>query len=479
MALLRKEVADDPDAPKSYQYEAVTPQGVRVKAKMAAPSAYAVSSALQTDGWIPITIDRVADTVWNIDVMAWGKDRPLKLPLERIANFARQFHQLLQAGVSIPKAIASLGEEEEPKFSALCEDISSRVAGGQPLSKAFAEYPACFDEVFCSYVEAGEQTGSLKDNMARLAHMLEKRVSLNKKIKSVTAYPKFVSIAIGVIVTGIMLFMVPMYQNIYKSFNAPLPGATQLLVKISAHILPFNFANSVGIPFTNLHFLTFPHLGLFGHQLPLPPIPIPNIFSPLFWIVIFIISLKQFLKRTYDNPDIGIRVDKVKYRLPIFGQMLKRMDLYRWSSTLAGALSSGVATQPALDLAARASGSRWHRAIVGDLKDAVRSGQPLSDALLTHRDLFPPNIRRMVATGEQAGELDTMLDNVANAIDDEIEMIIANLGAKIEVALILVMGAVVGGILVALYLPILRLTLVAAHGLSKSGTAFNPGPTKS
>jgi type IV pilus assembly protein PilC len=310
--------------------------------------------------------------------------------------------------------------------------------------------------------------------MARLAHMLERRVSLNKKIKSVTAYPKFVSITILIIVTGIMMFMVPMYEGIYKSFGAVLPGPTQLLVAVSHVIFPIHLAQGIGIPFTNVHVLSFPKTRIFFNKpIPLPPIPIPNILSPLLWLLVAFLGLRVFLRRTVDNPEIGIRVDRIKYRLPLFGKLLQRTDLYRWSSTLAGGLASGISTQPALDLAARASGSRWQRAIVDDLKDSVRSGKPLSEALLMYRDLFPPNIRRMVATGEQAGELDTMLDNVANAIDDEIEMIITNLGAKIEVALIMVMGAVVGGILVALYLPILNLTLVAAHGLSAKGTAFS------
>jgi type IV pilus assembly protein PilC len=468
-----RQVVEDPDAPKSFEYEAINPTGVRLKAKMTAPSAQAVTTALQADGWIPISVDQISDATWNMDVLAWHKDRPLKLPPERIAAFARQLYQLLQAGVSIPKAIASLGEEEDSKFMMMCEDVSSRVAGGQSLSKAFAEYPACFDDVFCSYIESGEITGSLKDNLARLAHMLERKVALNKKIKSVTAYPKFVSITILVIVTGIMMFMVPMFAGIYKSFGATLPVPTQILVATSHIIFPIHLAQGIGLPFVGTHFATFPRLTIIGKGVPLPPIPIPNLLSPLLWLLAAFIALRIFLKRTVNNPEIGIKVDRIKYRLPLFGKLLQRTDLYRWSSTLAGGLASGISMQPALDLAARASGSRWQRAIAGDLQDSVQAGKPLSEAMLAHRDLFPPNIRRMVATGEQAGELDTMLDNVATAIDDEIEMTISNLGAKIEVALILVMGAVVGGILVALYLPILNLTLVAAHGLAAKGTAFS------
>lgn len=438
-----------------------------MRATMTAPSSGAVSSALIQEGWVPLSVEHIPQTAWNLDVGAWRKNRPIKLPSEQIALFARQLYQLLQAGVPIARAVASLGEEEVGKFHEMTEDISTKTAGGMPLSQAMSNYPGCFDDVFISYIEAGEQTGTIRDTVNRLAHMLEKRVTLNKKIRSVTAYPKFVSIAIALIVTGILMFMVPMYANIYKSFGAQLPLPTRILVSISHVIVPIHFLHTFGLNMFGVRVgPNIPSISLFGHSMPFPPIPFPNPLSPIAWIIVAILAVRYFLDRTKDDPRIGTRVDRIRFRLPLFGQLMAKLSMYRWASTLAGALASGINMQPALDLAAKASGSRWQRAIVGGLKENVRGGRQLSDGLAENRDLFPPNLRSMVSTGEQAGEVDTMLESVATAMDDEIETIISSLAAKIEVALIIVMGAVVGAILIALYLPILHLALVAAHGLS-------------
>lgn len=473
MPFLTSKTPSDPEAPKNFKYEAVSPTGTRMKATMTAPSAGAVAAALHAQGWIPVKVEYAPNTGLNFDVARWAKNRPLKLPLERIAQFAAQLRQLLDSGVSIPQALASLGEEEEPRFSAMCVDLSEKSAAGVPLWRALEAYPAIFDEVFVSYIRAGEDTGSLPQTVKRLTDMLDKRVKLAKQIRAVTSYPKFVSIAITLIVTGIMLWMVPMFANLYKQFGAKLPLPTRILVSASHVFVPFHFLKTFGINMLGVHFgVPMPELSILHHSLPIPPIPIPNPESPLVWLVVGFFGARYFLKRTKNNRNISIKVDKLKYRMPLFGDLIYKMDMYRWATTLAGSLDAGVPAIPSLELAARASGSRWQQVIVEDLQEVVRTGRLLSEALNMHRDLFPPAVRSMVATGERAGEVADMLKSVANAMDDDIERIIHGLSAKIEVALIMVMGAVVGAILVALYLPIIQLTLVVAHGTAGKGTAF-------
>lgn len=449
--LKAKEV--DPDEPLLFAYTAVSTAGQRMKAKMTAPSAAAVSAALAADGWIPVEIAQVRSGGLNFDIGALLSNRPLKMGHGPLSAFARQMHQLLKAGISVPRAIASLGEDADPRMTAMCTDIAEKVSGGLPLSRAFSDYPRCFDDVFCAYITAGEQSGALVTTTARLAKMLEKRADLALKVKSVTAYPKMVGGAIGMLVIGIMAFLVPSYAKIYASFGAKLPAPTAALVSFSKVLSPVKFYG-----FGPLEMIPIVH-----------GIPLPNPLSPTLYILAVIFGIKAFLKATKDNLEIGTKLDRLKFRLPIVGDLSSKLCLYRWSSTLAGALESGVQMGQALELAARASGSRWQLAILAELKEAVRGGRLLSDVLAGHRDLFTPSVRTMVTTGEAAGELADMLDNVSSSLDAEIDSIVAGLSAKIEVALLLLLGGVVGGLLVVLYMPILNLATTVGEGLEKGG----------
>lgn len=440
---------------KLFAYEAVSSStGERVKAKMQAPTASAVTSALKADGWVPVVINESSNRGLNFDLGDLTKNRPLKMKHTELAAFSRQMHQLLRAGVSIPKTILALGEEADPKVTAMCSDVADRTSSGVPLSVAMSAYPAAFDDVFCSYLGAGEQAGTLVSSTKRLATMLEKRSSFALKVKSVTAYPKMVTYAMSLIVLGIMMFMVPSYAKIYDSFGAKLPRPTEILVTMSSLIPPIRLTKVPGFPFFTRSS---------GQPIWISPL---NFLSPALWGFGIRFGVKRWLRATKDDLDVGERLDRIKFRMPVFGQLNKKTSLWRWASTLAGALSAGVQTYIALDLAARASGSRWITKTNIDLTDAVRSGRQLSSEMSKHSDLFPPNIRSMISTGEQSGEIDEMLDSVAIALDDEIDAIIAGLSARIEVVLLMVMGVVVGGLLAVLYMPILGLTTTASDGLS-------------
>jgi type IV pilus assembly protein PilC len=308
------------------------------------------------------------------------------------------------------------------------------------------EHPRAFDEVTVSYIESGEESGELVETTERLSVMLAKRAALVSKIKGVSAYPKMVGGAIGIMVIGIILFLVPMYADIYASFGAELPGPTLALMWVADHFLP------VGMGTFELFGIDFPY-----------PRPYPfNIGSFLLYILIGIVI---FRRKTRDNLEIGRKLDRIVYRLPLVGALTHKQTLQRWATTLAGALASGVPMTRAIDLAAASSGSRWHQSIAPDLAEAVRTGRTISSEVEKHPDLYPPNVRTMLATGEQTGEIDSMLDSVAEALDSDIDAIVAGLSAKVEVALLLVLGLVVGGLLLVLYMPILQLATTASNGL--------------
>lgn len=451
----------------TFAYEAASPSGERVKARMQAASASEVAETLAADGWVPISITPVRTGRLHTDIGAlFGGG--LRLPVARRALLARQLHQLLVAGITLPRALQVLGDTDDVALARACADLSDQVTAGVPLSEAMADpaYRKAFDDVFIAYIAAGEESGTLVETTDQLAIMLEKQASLRRKIASVTAYPILVSIVIAVIVTGIMVFLVPQYARIYADVGAELPRPTQLLVTLSSYFLPLRIDFAGEFPFV------FRRAGDPWWASPV------NVLSPVLWGMVVVGILFHLYLRTRDDLDVGERLDRIRFKLPLFGKLWRKTVLYRWSSTLGSTLSAGVRTEEALTLAARASGSRWVLKITLALADAVRGGRPMSTELNHHPDLFDANVRAMISTGEQTGEIDTMLEHTAKTLSEEIETIISGLGAKIEVVLILTMGVIVGGLLVVLYLPIIGLALNIGEVIENQNQPPNPeGPT--
>lgn len=413
----------------TFAYLAVTDDGERVNATMQAPTEDAVRQALHQEGWTPIRVDKQRRNLLALDMadiikMVQG-DRGPKLKTAERAAFARQFYQLLKAGIPPGRSLAILAEDAvRPDVRTMLEDIADQVTSGTPLAEAFGMYERAFDSVFVAYLSAGEATGTLELTLKRLAKILEKRNETELRVKGVTMYPKMVSGVIGLLVFAILKFIVPKFAAIYNSFGAALPGPTQFVVS-AANKLPLIVGVSALLAF----------------------------------------GAVMFLRRTKDNLELGKKLDKFRFKLPIFGRLSKKLALYRWTSTMAGALDSGVHMSRVLDLSAQSSGSRWIRLITPDLQESVQSGAKLSDEMQEHSEIFTPTLRNMASTGEEAGELPQMLDSAAETIDDEIDMIVSSVGAKIEVGLLVVMGGVVGAMLVALYLPILQLTTTAGESM--------------
>lgn len=444
--MARRKPLDDPNM-KLFEYIAVSASGGdRVKARMAAPRAAVVATTLQAEGYVPVSVIEVENSGLNFDVGAKLK-RPFKLKVPALAAFSRQLHQLLKAGLSVPKSLQALGQDHpDPRMTQMTLALSEKTSSGVPLSTAMKDYPRVFDDVFISYISAGEETGELVATTGRLAKIMEKKAKLQGKIKSVTAYPKMVSGAVALIVVGIIAFLVPKFEEIYGSFGAKLPAPTQALVNISNQMNPINFKSLLPSP-----------LSFVG-------IPYPNPTSPIFWILGIFFGVRFFIRSNQDNLEFREKLDRLRFKIPIFGGLTAKLAMYRWASTLAGALQAGMQLMPALELAGRSTGSGWHMKVAANLREVVRTGKSLTQGLEANRDLFPSTVRSMVATGEVAGELPNMLESVADAIDDEVDTIVSTLGSRLEVALLMVMGIVVGGLLMVLYLPIINLASAASSG---------------
>lgn len=442
---------------QKYQWEAVDPSAPakkqRKKGTMYAFQESEVSSSLQADGLIPISVKAHKSSFSNFELTPSEDSKVAKLANDQVVAFARMFYLLLRSGLTQPKALVILGEDAPIPIQKMCRDLSERMLAGQPLSEAMEAYPKAFDDVFKGYVSAGEATGNMVDAMQRLAKMLDNGYQLRLKVKAVTAYPKMVSYAILVMTWGIMTFLVPRFGAIYSDLGQELPAPTRILISASSYMSPIHV--NWGIP---------PDFTPEPHSLLTAPI---NFLSPVFWILALVFGFKKWKKNNSENLELMTKLDKWKFKIPVMGKLLKYNMTYRWSATMAGAMSAGLQAQDALGLAGRTAGSPWMKLVTIGLQDAIRSGRTLSSELAKHPDLFSAQLRAMAATGEEAGEQAEMFENVAFTLSDEIEAMIATLGAKIEVLLLMVMGAVVGGLLVVLYMPILNLTQAASKGLGE------------
>ena len=487
---------------KQFEYEAVNASGVRRKGRMSGMSAQAVSQTLQADGLMPISIKEATNAGLNKDLtsMLGGSQQKVKLSVPEMANFFRQVSELLKAGVPISRVLVALSEEASPKMVTICQGLLEKVNAGVPLSEAMTMFPDAFDEVTRSYVAAGESSGTLPETMSRLARILEKRNEMRLKIKAVTAYPKMVGGAIALIVTAILMFLVPRYQAIYADFGSDLPLPTRILVAISDNLLPIKPELALspfflsGVPVSPISVLgrvifavgfivltesmrnragkdssIFKTVIKWAFVLVVTVFATGYIFYPIsavIWVIVLgaYFGIKYVFTMPTDNIDLARKIDTLRFKVPIFGGITRRNALFQWASTMAGALSSGVPLTQALALAGATAGSRWYLLSARELDVAVRAGKPLSEALAMFPGLFSPSTRAMVATGETTGDLATMFANIASTTDSEIDSLVAGLSAKVEVALLIVMAVVVGGLLVALYLPIIQLATTVGGG---------------
>ena len=427
---------------KTYVWTGIDATGKRVKRqKVVAPSEGAAVAALRAEGYLPTSLELASSGGLNMEIGPTG----VKYSFAQRAEFARRLHQMLRAGISVPKALMSMAEDAKPAVAKMMTEMAEVVASGKPLSTALKDHPRAFDDVFIAYVSSGEEAGTLAETMARLSTLLAKRAAMQARIKAVMAYPKMVGGTVIVIVFGIIAFLVPSFAKIYAQFGATLPKPTLALVWLSDHMLPLS-VKMISDPFPFI-------------------LPVPKPFNIMSVVAYLVIGWVLFRRRTRGDLQVGRKLDRIKFKAPVMGSLWHKSSLFQWASTLSGALAAGVPLTRALDLSSAASGSDWQKLAGYKFAEAVRTGRPISAAMAEEPDLYPPSVRTMVATGEQTGEVDQMLESVAMSLDEEVESLVGGLSAKMEVALLLVMGVVVGGLLIVLYLPILGLATTASKGM--------------
>jgi type IV pilus assembly protein PilC len=334
-----------------------------------------------------------------------------------IAYFIRQMATMMKAGVPLLQALDLVGNgSEKVKLKKLVYEIRGDVNGGLEFAVALSRHPDYFDDLVCSLVHAGEQSGALETMLDRIATYKEKTESLKKKIKKAMTYPLAV-IAVGVIVSAILLVkVVPQFEQVFSSFGADLPAFTRMIINLSEWMQKWWFV----------------------------------------CLLVFVGVIFGFTKLRAKSETFSDMVDRAVLRIPVFGGILHKAAVARFSRTLATTFAAGVPLVEALDSAAGATGNVVYRNAIIQIRNGVSTGQAMQHAVQM-TGVFPVMTIQMIAIGEEAGSLDHMLDRIATFYEEDVDNAVDNLSSLLEPMIMVILGVLVGGLVIAMYLPIFQL----------------------
>jgi type IV pilus assembly protein PilC len=388
-----------------YAWEGKDKTGKAVRGEIRAGGEAIVNVTLRRQGVIVTKVKK--------KTMRSGK----KISDKDVSLFTRQLATMMKAGVPLLQSfdIVSKGHSN-PSMSKLIQDLRADIETGTSLNNAFRKYPLYFDALFCNLVGAGEQAGILEDLLTRLAIYKEKTLAIKSKIKSALMYPVSI-LGIAFVVTAIiMIWVVPAFKSVFASFGADLPGPTLIVMGISDFFVKWWWA-------------------IFG-----------GLFAGLYF---FFQSWKRSAK-------MQRTMDLILLRAPIFGAVIRKAAIARWTRTLATMFAAGVPLVEALDSVGGASGNALYLEATKRIQNEVSTGTSLTVAM-QNADVFPPIVTQMVAIGEESGALDDMLGKVAGFFEDEVDEAVAGLSALMEPIIMVVLGVLIGGMVIAMYLPIFKL----------------------
>ncbi len=397
-----------------YDYTVRDRTGKVIKGKLESDSRAAVAQKLRSMGYTPLAIDQVKSD---------GMQKELSLPrlgpkvkLKELAVFSRQFATMVSSGLSLLRALSVLESQTEGKeLKKVLFSIRGDVEGGVSLSSSLGKHPDIFPPIFINLVRAGEVGGFLDVAMLRIADNLEAEVKLRGQVKAAMSYPVIVFILAILMTVGMLLFIVPTFANMFSQLGGALPLPTLILVKLS------NFLKIAIIP------LIFVGIGLGAT-----------------WV------------RIRHKENIREVVDPLKLRIPVFGDLTAKIALSRFSRTLSTMISSGVPILQSLEIVRSATGNAVISKAITEVQQSVRQGESISGPLANY-PVFPGMVVQMMAVGEDSGALDTMLAKISDFYDQEVEATTAGLTALIEPLMIVFLGSLVGGMIVAMYLPIFKI----------------------
>ena len=340
-----------------------------------------------------------------------------KIKPKDIALFTRQMATMMKAGVPLLQSFDIVGRgNPNPSVTRLLNEIRQDVETGTSLSIAFRRHPMYFDYLYCNLVEAGESAGILESLLDRLATYMEKTEAIKSKIKSALMYPISVIIVAFVVVTLIMLFVIPAFKEVFSSFGADLPAPTMFVIGMS------------------------------------------EFFTTYWWLIFGILGggIYFFLQAWKRSPKVQVFMDRALLKLPVFGALIDKSCIARWTRTLSTMFAAGVPLVEALDSVGGASGNIIYKEATDKIQKSVSIGTSLAVAM-TDANVFPSMVLQMCAIGEESGAIDHMLGKAADFYEAEVDEMVAGLSSLMEPIIIVFLGTIIGGIVVSMYLPIFKL----------------------
>lgn len=342
--------------------------------------------------------------------------RKKKVKIKEITVFSRQFATMINSGLSLTKALHILAEQtENPAFGEVISQVQKDVEAGQTLSEALAKHPRVFSNLFINMVKAGETGGVLDDVLLRVADHYEKDIAIKSKIKSAMTYPIAMFIMSMLIVFAMITFVVPVFVNMFSQLGGDLPLPTKILIFSS------------------------------------------NAVRGWWYILIALIIGARYLFKSYKSSKVGrLQLDKIKLKLPVFGQLFSKLAIARFTRTFGTLISSGVPILQAMDIVADTANNEVISGTIRNARSSIKEGETIAQPL-EKSPVFPPMVVQMIAVGEETGALDSMLAKIADFYDEEVGNLVESLTSLIEPLMIVFMGLVVGGIIISLYLPMFGL----------------------
>ncbi len=398
---------------ESYAYTVRTRQGKIVAGAMEADGESVVASRLRAKGLIPIQINKAAKVTAKTELHIF----PPKVKLRDMAVFSRQFATMINSGLSLLRTLNILGEQtENPMLAKHILLVRDDVERGSSLSAAMSKWPKVFNPLFISMVKAGETGGQLDTVLERVAAGFETDYKLRQKVKSAMTYPVVVAVIAVLLVSVMLVFVVPTFANMFTGLGGTLPLPTQILMTLSEQ-------SKILIPVALV-------LGIGGFM--------------------------AYKRAKEASADARLVFDRIKLKVPVFGDLFQKVAISRFARTLALLLRAGVPVLQAFDIVAESTGNEVLARAAMDVKENVRRGETMAAPLANH-DVFPPMVVQMISVGEDTGQVDVMLDKVAQFYDQEVESTTESLTSLIEPVMIAVLGGIVGSMIIALYMPMFKI----------------------
>jgi len=388
-----------------YEWEGKDRNGKQVRGETRAAGENQVKSALRRQGVTPTRIKKRR--------MSAGRS----IKPKDMAIFTRQLATMMKAGVPLLQAFDIVGRgNPNPSVTKMLNEIRTDVETGTSLSVAFRKFPRYFDNLYCNLVEAGEQAGILDQLLDRLAVYMEKTEAIKSKIKSALMYPISVLVVAFVVVAVIMIFVIPAFKQVFTSFGADLPGPTLVVMAIS------------------------------------------EVFVKWWWLIFGGIGggFYFFMQAWRRSEKVQMFMDRLLLKMPIFGTLVEKSCIARWTRTLSTMFAAGVPLVEALDSVGGASGNSVFSRATVKIQQEVSTGTALTTAM-TNANLFPSMVLQMCAIGEESGSIDHMLGKAADFYEAEVDDMVAGISSLMEPIIIVILGTIIGGIVVSMYLPIFKL----------------------